>query len=279
MARVLHSRVGVCSALNRGKFNMKSRSTSAIVLVVLGISVFAAAPGFAVPTLQLDIVGGSYDEATETIIGPSGEEIVLVALLTAKGNADVGALLGNTYFISAALLPAVAAPGEDLGSFTFTIDSTSVSQTVDVTDDMFFGVPPLESMLAFDGKDLSKHGVFETYFSQFGFMFDEEMTAEKYNSQETPGGLEISEDGVSFYQTFTVNTALLAEGSNLHFDLYTTDLPPGSLGDIDRDMFAPFSHDAETDTNGKDMPEPITLLLLGTGLSAIAVIRRRKESR
>ena len=259
---------------------MKSRSTSAIVLVVLGISVFAAAPGFAVPTLQLDIVGGTYDEATETIIGPSGEEIVLVALLTAKGNADVSALLGNTYFISAALLPAVAAPGEDLGSFTFTIDSTSVSHTVDVTDDMFFGVPPLESMLAFDGKDLSKHGVFETYFSQFEFMFDEEMTAEKYNSQEMPGGLEISEDGASFFQTFTVNTALLAEGSNLHFDLYTTDAPPSTpFGDIDRDMFAPFSHDAETDTNGKDMPEPMTLLLLGAGLTAIAVIRRRKESR
>ena len=117
-------------------------------------------------------------------------------------------------------------------------------------------------------------------------MFDDEMTAEKYNSQETPGGLEISEDGVSFYQTFTVNTALLAEGSNLHFDLYTTDPPPSDSdaqdsfsGDIDRDMFAPFSHDAETDTNGNDVPEPMTLLLLGAGLTAIAVIRRRKESR
>ena len=82
----------------------------------------------------------------------------------------------------------------------------------------------MESLLAFDAKDLSKHGVFETYFSQFAFQFDEDMTAEKYNSQEAPGGLEISEDGVSFYQTFTVNTALLTEGFNLHFDLFSTNV-------------------------------------------------------
>ena len=264
---------------------MKPTSTSANVLVVLWISVFAAAPGFAVPTLQLDIVGGIYDEATETVVGPSGDVITLVALLTPKGRDDFSDLDG-TYYISAALLPPVEEPGADLGSFTFMIEPELDSYTVDVTDDMFFGVPPLESVLEFDAKDLSKHGVFETYFSEFSFTFDEKQKAAKYNVQETPGGFDASGTG-SFYRTFTVNTSLLAEGFNLHFDLYNTDLVTeivsfkgsSSIVDIDRDLFAPFSHDAETNTNGKDLPEPMTLLLLGTGLTAIAVVRRRKESR
>ncbi len=164
---------------------MKSRSTSAIVLVVLGISVFAAAPGFAVPTLQLDVVGGIYDEETETIVAPSGEEITLVALLTPRPSDDLAEMLGDTYFVSAALLPAVEESG-DLGSFTFQTGGGE-AQTVDATGDMAFGVPPGKPLQAFDAKDLSKHGVFETYFSEFSFMFNEDQEAATYNSQDNAG--------------------------------------------------------------------------------------------
>ena len=259
---------------------MKSTSTS-IVLVVLGISVFAAAPGFAVPTLQLDVVGGTYDEETETIVGPSGEEITLVALLTPSGSDDLAEM---TYFISAALLPAVEGAG-DLGSFTFAPEG-GAAQTVRATVDMVFGVPPGEPLQGFDAKDLSKHDVFETYFSEFRFMFDQSQEAATYNSQDTPGGdLDLTGTG-TLYQTFTVNTSLLASGLNLHFDLYNVvtvgeiellSLSETSEDLYDRDRFAPFSHDAGTTRYG--MPEPTTLLLLGAGLTAIAVIRRRKESR
>ena len=230
---------------------MKSRSTSAIVLVVLGISVFAAASGFAVPTLQLDVVGGIYDEETETIVAPSGEEITLVALLTPRPSDDLAEMLGDTYFVSAALLPAVEESG-DLGSFMFQTGGGE-AQTVDATGDMAFGVPPGEPLQAFDAKDLSKHGVFETYFSEFSFMFNEDQEAATYNSQDTPGGdLDLLGTG-TFFRRFTVNTSLLASGFNLHFDLYSTEM----VGDIeslslsetsedlfDRDWFAPFSHDA-----------------------------------
>ena len=267
---------------------MKLTSTAAIALAVLGISLFPAVPVFAVPTLQLDIVGGTYDEETETIVGPSGEEITLVALLTPRPSDDLAEMLGDTYFVSAALLPAVEESG-DLGSFTFQTGGGE-AQTVDATGDMAFGVPPGEPLQAFDAKDLSKHGVFETYFSEFSFMFDPTQEAATYDSQDTPGGdLDLTGTG-SFFQTFTVSTSLLASGFDLHFDLYRTEM----VGDIellslsetgedlldlfDRDRFAPFSHDAGTHRDG--MPEPMTLLLLGAGLTGIAVMRRRqKQSR
>ena len=190
-------------------------------------------------------------------------------------------MLGDTYFVSAALLPAVEESG-DFGSFTFGLVE---GDPVTLTADMVFGVPPGEPLQAFDAKDLSKHGVFETLFSEFSFMFNEDQEAATYNSQDTPGGdLDLLGTG-TFFRRFTVNTSLLASGFNLHFDLYSTEM----VGDIellslsetsedlfDRDRFAPFSHDAETHRNG--MPEPMTLLLLGAGLTGIAVMRRRQKS-
>ena len=209
--------------------------------------------------------------------------MTLVALLTPRPSDDLAEMLGDTYFVSAALLPAVEESG-DLGSFTFQTGGGE-AQTVDATGDMAFGVPAGEPLQAFDAKDLSKHGVFETYFSEFSFMFNEDQEAATYNSQDTPGGdLDLLGTG-TFFRRFTVNTSLLASGFNLHFDLYSMEM----VGDIeslslsetsedlfDRDRFAPFSHDAETHRNG--MPEPMTLLLLGAGLTGIAVMRRRQKS-
>jgi hypothetical protein len=255
---------------------------ASIAVTAIAVGAFALWPGaaFAVPTLQLDIVGGVYDETTETIVAPSGDELTLVALLTPHKK-DEAELLLTEYFLSAALLPAVE-EASDLGSFSIQMGEDE-AQTFDATGDMAFGAPPHEPLQAFDAHDLSRHGIFETYFAEFGFTFDPDQQAASYDTQDTPGGdLDITGTG-SFYQLFTIDASLLAEGLDLHFDLYSTKFVGGGGSgmltgtgledELDRDLFAPFSHDAETHTNG--MPEPATFALVGLGGLLLAMRRRR----
>ena len=237
--------------------------TSRLVVAALVVVMALATTSFAVPTLQLDIVGGVYDTETDTVVGPSGEEITLVALLTP--NPAQGALIGDTYYISAALVPAVDVASA-LGSFTF-----DGGDPVNVTSDMAYGVPPLEALQEHDAGDLPRHSIFETYFTEFNFTFDPGQQVSPYDTQLAPGSFDAEEGGMgSYYQLFTVNTSLLAHGVNLHFDLYSTVDIDGPLGPVgvdsiderDVSIFAPFSHDAETNRNG--MPEPATLCSLTT---------------
>jgi len=230
----------------------------------------------AVPTLQLDIVGGVYDASTETIVS-TGPAFTLAAILTPKQNAsaaDINALLADTYFISAALTPITDSPA-NLGSFEFD------EATINATADMEFGVPPLDdAFLSHDAQDLSKHSIFETAFTAFDFQFDAGDTTSRYNTADTPGGP--MEGAGAFFATFDVDKSSLAPGYGLHFDLYNTEiarirgprlLSGPFLPDIDVGIFAPFSHDAES---GRQVPVPGTLLLLGAGCLAVRTTRRRR---
>ena len=228
---------------------------------------FFAHAALAVPTLQLDIIDGVYDTTTQTIVS-TGDTFTLLAILTPSGNDDISALLDDTYYISSALTPSVDTD-TNLGSFDF--DGT----TYDVTADMVYGVPPLESNLFQDPGDLSTHGIFPTYFTETGFQFDPNMMTATYNSQDDPGGLDTSGTG-SYYVAFEVDVSSLSPDHEIHFDLYNTVAKDGT--DIDKDDFAPFSHDAESGPGpggpgpgpGPGIPEPSTLLLFGAGLLALS---------
>jgi hypothetical protein len=231
--------------------------------ILLGAVAFGSREASAYPVLQLDIGGGVYDLETETIVGTSNP-FTLYALLTPYRNAttdQINGLLAETYYISVALTPKTAPPGGSLGSFTFE------GTTVDATSDMVYGVPPLESNLEFDANDLSRHGIFETYFWEFAFTFDPSTTALAYNTADNPGGPTAGTG--AYVVAFDVDSRLLSSGYGLHFDLYNTVARSG--GDIDRDDFAPFSHDAECCAQ---VPEPGTLLLLGSGVFGWGVWRR-----
>ncbi|MCR4286384.1 MAG: choice-of-anchor N protein, partial [Deltaproteobacteria bacterium] len=222
------------------------------------------------PTLQLDIANGSYDHTTDTIMSP-GKVFTLYAYLIPNSKNT----LSDRYYVSMAVEPMID-DSMSIGSFNFD------TQTVNVTGDMVYGVPPLEaiaSLQGWDSGDLSKHGMFPTYFAEYEFGFNDLVFTNLYNTQDramSGDPVDLSYNGTGnrmYYVAFDVDTTNLSNDYVIHFDLYNTALKRG--GDIDVTQFAPFSHDAES-TN-VSVPEPSLALLLGSGLTGLWLWRRRSN--
>ncbi len=182
-------------------------------------AVLAVAGGAnAAPMLQLDIAGGRYDTQTKTIVADSNP-FVLYALLTLRPNDNIQKYLNTTYYISAAVSPAVEQPGEDLGSFAWN------GRSVAVTGDMVYGKASLErfdELQGHDSGDLSGHSIFPTYFTEFGFQFQSATRVRTYDTAVDRSGPVADANGGWYLAAFTVDTSQLDPRFVLHFDLYST---------------------------------------------------------
>src|SRR4030067_1712739 len=254
-------------------------------LLITGLIFFSAGNSHAIPKLQLDIAGGTYDASTGTIVA-NANSFTLYAYLIPNGDGAGTALLTDKYYISAAVAPKYGPTGGTLGSFEFD------GMTTDVTSEMTYGNPPLHDPKGanYDPLDLEPHGIFDTYYTEYEFKFDSKLQIDPYNTQDrAKNSTEMPSGGSGmYYMEFTVDTSgLLASGYSIHFDLYNTVTLVDTIckkhgkkscnvykaiTDLDVKANAPFSHDAES--RHHQVPEPSTVLILGSGLIGLWASRR-----
>lgn len=127
---------------------------------------------------------------------------------------------------------------------------------------------------------LGRQGVFPTSYFEIPFMFDTATQTATYDMEDATGAVALYEGGTgSFYRVFDVSYSGVAQGINLHFDLFSVDYL--DAGEIVRGIFAPFSHDAEltnsiTSTKtAVSVSEPSSALVFGLSAVVLFVIRRR----
>ena len=234
------------------------KNFTSIFILFLGLS---STQVLAIPALQLTINEGTYDTTTETTV-TSDKIFDLYSLLTADS-------AEGDYRLSIAVVPALTVgAGGDYGSFTLN------GTVFDVTGDMVFGTPPVHTFGRPDS--LPTHGIFDTYYMEYGFNFDPTQTSKPYNVTDTGniGVIPVAGTG-AFWQMFEFDVTDLTANTLLHFDLYRVDLTTGTL--FSANSFAPFSHDAEDGPQGNNVPEPQILILLGMGL-IVSVFAARRNS-
>lgn len=243
-------------------------------LLAVFVIALVATSARAIPTLQLDISGGTYDASTQTIMAPANS-FALYAYGLGTGPQAIS--LADRFFLSMAVVPSTTTPG-NYGSFTVN------GNTVNVTSDMTAGGPPLEASGLFDAGDLAAHGVFPTYFTEQAFYFSSSNQFAAYNTQDFAGQVPLSGGTGMYYQQFNFDISGLAPGLGIHFDLYNEKLITKCKNttctplDIDVNQFAPFSHDAEGAVAAIPEPGTCAMLLVGLGLLGFTSVRRKRKA-
>ena len=119
------------------KESVMKKGKITIVFAILSL-VLTAQMAFAVGNvLQLDILGGTYDEATQTIITPKSDPFTVRALLSDAGDTS------KDYYLSIALLPPTSPPVGTYGSFVFDGDTYDMTGSAMIN----YGTPPVEGVL------------------------------------------------------------------------------------------------------------------------------------
>lgn len=249
------------------------QSITAVFLVVAVLAF--ATPAAAVPTLQLYIEGSTYDAGTQTwVIDASPFKLWVLGNVSGSGGsgpiADVK--LSLAYFSTDG--------SGGFGSATLTPTTTS---DINVNDLDTPSAPSLAASgtsgapITGDGDPLQDHGIFNDHACG-----DANGCIVQWESYSI-GDFTSTASHIGDY----ITTLPSSWPGNGQINVYDVSIPTGWLrvhfdafdhtvktNDALRQEFAPFSHDGG---GSGAVPEPGTVILLGSGLAGLALWRRRRQ--